>query len=154
MQAIIPFPHLSICLLKIYGSLSLCLFISLIYLPQSMFMSFQWKLSIFFFYFFWFVKLWMFTPLPGYKEMLSVFILRSLIHLPSIPAYQKDESHVTFFHMVSIPFVKSLFPNDLKYNLFLYAKFPFAPRSISGFLYSSSGLSVHVSLLCCFNYNI
>lgn len=75
MQAIIPFPHLSICLLKIYGSLSLCLFISLIYLPQSMFMSFQWKLSIFFFYFFWFVKLWMFTPLPGYKEMLSDFLL-------------------------------------------------------------------------------
>lgn len=162
MQAIIPFPHLSICLLKMYGSLSVCLFISLIYLPQSMFMSFQWKLSVFFFYF-WFVKLWMFTPHPGNKEMLSDFllvfvfsfsILRSVIHLLFIPAYQKNESHVTFFHMVSIPFIKSFFPTDLKYNLFLYAKFPFAPRSISGFLFSASCLSVHVSLLCCFNYNI
>lgn len=40
-----------------------------------MFMSFQWKLSIFSFIFFWFVKLWMFTPLPGYKEMRSDFLL-------------------------------------------------------------------------------
>lgn len=90
--------------------------------------------------------------------VFSFSILRSVIHLPFIPAYQKNESHVTFFQMVSIPFVKSFFPTDLEYNLFLYAKFPFAPRSISGFLFSASCLSVHVSLLCVliitFSYNI
>lgn len=119
------------------------------------------KVINFFFYFFWFVKLLMFSPFPGYKEMHSGFLLvfmyfhfshLDLLLIHHLFWYIKSMNLMLPFsiwsqhHLLKV----CLFPTDLRHNLFLYAKFPFAPRSISGFLFNSIGLSVHVSLLWLF----